>query len=152
MSEENALLGDSPDWAPDSPPVVADGGDDRDRPTEEPGAPDSLPKYLVDGVSKQDADTLRDLAAHATAVANWQEAERELEANAEHDTDTVPDEWDEDKWKQQLEEARAEADVSGRATLTTKTIDGRDYYYLQWRESDSTPSKYVAPVVPASNN
>ncbi|MEZ3118036.1 hypothetical protein RYH80_19130 [Halobaculum sp. MBLA0147] len=128
--------------------------DDTDCPTGEPDAPDSLPTYLVDGVSKQDADTLRELAAYATAMADWQEAEaqQKLESDAEHDTDTVPDAWDEDEWKQQLEEARAEADVSGQATLTTKTIDGHDYYYLQWRDGDSTPSKYVAPVVPASSN
>lgn len=134
--------------------LVSVKADDRDRPSEEPEAPDSLPKYLVDGVSKQDADTLRDLAAHATAMADWREAqaERELEANAEHDTNTVPDEWDKHEWEQQLEEARNEAEVSGRATLTTKTIDGRDYYYLQWREGDSTLSKYVAPVDPAGSN
>jgi hypothetical protein len=87
-------------------------------------------------------------------MADWQEteAQRELESTAEHDTDTVPNEWNEDEWAQRFEEAHAEVNASGRATLTTKSIDGRDYYYLQWREGDSTPSEYVAPVVPAGSD
>ncbi len=38
-----------------------------------------------------------------------------------------------------------------KGTLTTKHIDGRDYYYLQWRDGDTIHSQYVAPVSPASN-
>lgn len=35
-------------------------------------------------------------------------------------------------------------------TLTTKTIDEREYYYLQWREGEKVKSQYVAPVSPSS--
>jgi hypothetical protein len=31
-----------------------------------------------------------------------------------------------------------------------KTIDGREYYYLQWRQGDRVKNQYVAPVSPAS--
>ena len=59
--------------------------DDTDDPADEPDVPDSIPTYLVDGVSKQDTETLRDLVAYATAMADWQEteAQRELESTAE---------------------------------------------------------------------
>lgn len=65
----------------------------------------------------------------------------------------VPEEWDaedEDEWQEALEDAFEEADIPrSKGTLTTKTIDGRDYYYLQWREGDSVKSQYVAPVSPS---
>jgi hypothetical protein len=32
--------------------------------------------------------------------------------------------------------------------VTTKTIDEREYYYLQWREGEKVKSQYVAPVSP----
>jgi len=66
----------------------------------------------------------------------------------------TPERWgdeDEDEWREALEEAFEEAEISrSKGTLTTKTIDGRDYYYLQWREGDKVKSQYVAPVSPAS--
>ncbi|NLV08281.1 hypothetical protein GOC83_19370 [Haloarcula rubripromontorii] len=62
----------------------------------------------------------------------------------------TPDEWTEDEWDDQLAEAREKADIpASKGTLTTKTIDGRDYYYLQWREGDTVTSQYVGPVDPA---
>lgn len=33
-----------------------------------------------------------------------------------------------------------------RATLTTKTIDGNNYYYWQWREGDQVKSEYIGPT------
>jgi hypothetical protein len=39
--------------------------------------------------------------------------------------------------------------VPGRATLTTKTINGNDYYYWQWRAGDSIKSEYIGPVNPS---
>ncbi|EMA18794.1 hypothetical protein C442_14170 [Haloarcula amylolytica JCM 13557] len=30
-----------------------------------------------------------------------------------------------------------------------KTIDDREYYYLQWREGEQVKSQYVAPVGPS---
>jgi hypothetical protein len=63
----------------------------------------------------------------------------------------TPDNWnDEEDWREALEDAWKEADIPrGKGTLTTKTIDGRDYYYLQWREGDTVTSQYVGPVSPA---
>lgn len=63
----------------------------------------------------------------------------------------TPDEWDdEDEWRDAVEDAFEKADIEqSRGTLTTKTIDGCDYYYLQWREDNSVNSQYVAPVTPA---
>jgi hypothetical protein len=77
------------------------------------------------------------------------------EEDVERGTVDTPDEWDdeEDEWKEALEEAYEEADlVRSKGTLTTKTIDGRGYYYLQWREGDSVKSQYVAPVSPAGDD
>lgn len=33
-----------------------------------------------------------------------------------------------------------------QTTLTTKTIDGREYYYLKWWEDGSLKSQYVATI------
>lgn len=68
----------------------------------------------------------------------------------------APDEWDdeeeEDEWQDALDEAYEKADIPrGKGTLTEKTIDGRQYYYLQWREGDTVTSQYVAPVTPSSS-
>jgi len=62
----------------------------------------------------------------------------------------APDEWDDgEAWEEALEDAFEEADIPrSKGTLTTKTIDGRDYYYLQWREGEKVTSQYVAPVNP----
>ncbi|WP_135304796.1 hypothetical protein [Haloarcula amylovorans] len=62
----------------------------------------------------------------------------------------TPDEWDDDEWEEQLEDAREKAELPPpKGTLTTKTIDGRDYYYLQWRDGETIRSQYVGPVDPA---
>ena len=64
---------------------------------------------------------------------------------------TTPDEWESDEWEDALDEAFEKAEIpQSKGTLTTKTIDGRDYYYLQWREGDSVTSQYIAPVIPSS--
>lgn len=120
--------------------------------SDEPLPPESLPKYLREGAERQDPSTLRDLAAWAAELADYKkaEAERELE---ERSVDEQPEAWDEDEWEDQLEDARDEADIPpSKGTLTTKTIDGRDYYYLQWREGGKVRSQYVAPVSPAGSD
>jgi hypothetical protein len=65
-------------------------------------------------------------------------------------TPIAPDEWtgSEEEWEEAVIEARDKAGQWGKPSLTTKTIDGRDYYYLQWREGDRVSSQYVAPVDP----
>jgi hypothetical protein len=74
------------------------------------------------------------------------------EEDIEQGTVEAPDEWDdEDEWQEALEDAYENADIlRSKGTLTTKTIDGREYYYLQWREGDTVKSQYIAPVSPAS--
>lgn len=65
---------------------------------------------------------------------------------------TPPDEWTgtEQEWETAVNEARDKADAPrGRPTLTVKTIDDQDYYYLQWRDGESIKSQYVTPVDPA---
>lgn len=73
------------------------------------------------------------------------------EEDAERGTVEAPDGWDdEDEWQDALEEAYEEADIRRpKGTLTTKTIDDREYYYLQWRDGDKIRSQYIAPVSPA---
>ena len=63
----------------------------------------------------------------------------------------APEGWDdEDEWDERVEDAREEGDIPpGKGTLTTKTIDEREYYYLQWREGEQVKSQYVGPVSPS---
>ena len=122
---------------------------------EEPEPPSRLPKYLREGLQKQNVEDLRVVAEFAEELAAYREQrqQRALEANADRDVDDVPDEWDDDEWEDELEEAREKADLSEpKGTLTTKTIENRDYYYLQWREGDKIRSQYVAPVAPADSS
>ncbi|WP_336339646.1 hypothetical protein [Haloarcula brevis] len=77
------------------------------------------------------------------------EAATEPDDQATEQPDT-PEDWDEEDWEDQLAEAREKAEIpQTKGTLTTKTIDGRDYYYLQWRDGDSIKSQYIGPVDPA---
>ena len=107
-----------------------------------------------------DRDLAIDVAAHMAAAAEDLEAladrpvlgpETVYREDVERDTVDAPDEWEnEDEWREALDEAFNKADISrAKGTLTTKTIDDREYYYLQWREGDSVKSQYVAPVSPA---
>jgi hypothetical protein len=117
-----------------------------------PPSPDSVPKYIRDGLEKQDAATLRTISQYAEQLADYleEQAERDLKAASERATDEPPNDWDDEEWDDALEDAYDKADIpNSKGTLTTKTIDGRDYYYLQWREGDQVKSQYVAPVVPA---
>ncbi|MBX0288611.1 hypothetical protein [Haloarcula salinisoli] len=91
----------------------------------------------------------RDAIQHVeTLVAELERSTRE-ESSAE--AVERPDDWDDDEeWEDKLESAREKAGISAsKGTLTTKTINGREYYYLQWRDGDKVKSQYVAPVDPA---
>ncbi|MBX0325606.1 hypothetical protein EGH21_21520 [Halomicroarcula sp. F13] len=73
-----------------------------------------------------------------------------LEASEEEPDVETPDDWDDDEWDEAVDVAREKGDVpAGKGTLTMKTIDERDYYYLQWREGEQVKSQYVGPVEPA---
>lgn len=111
-----------------------------------PGPPEPIPQYLGDGLQKQSPETLEAIADYATRLAKAKRARLDAELEErEANVDDAPDEWDEGDWEKVLEDA----DAPPKATLTTKRIDGRDYYYYQWREGDSIISEYVAPVSPA---
>jgi len=78
--------------------------------------------------------------------------EKIYQEDIDRGTIEAPDEWDDDdeEWQEALDEAFEKAEVRrSKAALTTKTIDGRDYYYLQWRDGDRVQSQYVGPVSPA---
>lgn len=92
--------------------------------------------------------------AHEQAVAA---VDKLAEALGEDETNDgvpvqVPDKWADDKedWEEKIDMAYEAAEIPrSKVTLTTKTIDDRKYYYLQWREGEKVKSQYVAPVSPA---
>jgi len=91
----------------------------------------------------------RDAIEHVEALV--EKLDQSTQAETADDSVETPDDWDNDEeWKDKLEAAREKAAISAsKATLTTKTINGRGYYYLQWREGEKVKSQYVAPVDPA---
>lgn len=111
----------------------------------------------LSALERIDADTLDQDArdAHEQAVAAVDELAVALGDNNGADEAVAvdaPEEWadDEDEWDEKVEEAyEAAAIPHSKGTLTTKTIDDREYYYLQWREGEKVKSQYVAPVSPA---
>ena len=79
------------------------------------------------------------------------ELEKSTQVEMVDDSVQTPDNWDDDEeWEDKLEAAREKAAIAAsKGTLTTKSINGREYYYLQWREGEKVKSQYVAPVDPA---
>jgi hypothetical protein len=93
--------------------------------------------------------------AHEDAVAAVNELAVLLESDGgiedQNSVDT-PGEWadDEDDWDEKIANAYEQAEIPrSKGALTVKSIDDREYYYLQWREGDKVRSQYVAPVRPA---
>lgn len=102
---------------------------------------DTLPAELTEVYER----ALEDIEALCTGLETA--AQNDAQATEKPDT---PEEWEKDEWDDQLDAAREKAAIPPtKGTLTTKTIDGRDYYYLQWREGDTVTSQYVGPVDPA---
>jgi hypothetical protein len=106
-----------------------------------------------------DRDLALDVAADMVAAADDLDAlvddphlgpDTVNQVDVEHGETEPPEEWDSEEWNDALEDAFEKAEIPrSKGTLTTKTIDGRDYYYLQWREGDTITSQYVAPVNPS---
>lgn len=109
-----------------------------------------------------DGERVTQLAAQLTAAADDLAAvtadpslgpEKVYREDVERGTVGVPDDWDEEdeEWADALRDAFEKAEIPrSKGTLTTKTIDDREYYYLQWREGEKVKSQYVAPVTPKS--
>lgn len=57
----------------------------------QPAAPDWLPKYLADGIPKQDDETLRDIQAWINELLTYRQAvaTEEIEADADETVETV---------------------------------------------------------------
>ncbi len=91
----------------------------------------------------------RDATEHVEALVT--ELEKSTQGETSDDSVKIPNDWDDDEeWEDALESARQKAAISpSKGTLTTKTINRREYYYLQWREGKKVKSQYVAPVDPA---
>jgi hypothetical protein len=115
-----------------------------------PRPPDELPKYIVEGLARQDVKSLQLVEEYVGSMIEYkiQQAEDELDERA---TGRLDDDLDDDEFEQALEDAREDGDVPSGATVTVKTIDERDYYYYQWREGSDIRSKYIAPVSPAND-
>ena len=101
---------------------------------------DDAPKYIREGLTKQDPDTLRAIAERAQQLAEKKETllESKIEQRAV----------DESKHDVDLDEIDRDQAPAG-ATLVTKNIDDRDYYYWNWRADGTVKSEYIRPVNPA---
>ena len=111
-------------------------------PTPTPEPPASIPQYILDGLDRQDAQTLQEISHYAEDLAAAKEAaaEAELEDDDEvvredsEDVDDLPN------------------DVPTKASIVVKNINSNRYYYYQWREGSKVKSKYKAPVNPDSDD
>jgi len=86
---------------------------------------------------------------HVAALVS--ELEQSDQSGTADDSVETPDGWEDgEAWEDKVETAREKASIApSKGTLTTKTINGREYYYLQWRDGEKVKSQYVAPVDPA---
>ena len=100
-----------------------------------PRAPDAIAQYILDGLGRQDPETLRQIASHATELAAWKEAQ----SGAEMEEEDVSRE-------DSVDDSDRPEDVPAKASIVVKEINDNRYYYYQWREGDTVKSKYKAPV------
>ena len=56
--------------------------------------------------------------------------------------DNTPEGWTQEEWGKIIDDS----DAPPKATLTTKPIDGKEYYYYQWHSGGKVKSEYLAPV------
>jgi hypothetical protein len=105
--------------------------------TDQPTPPDDIAQYIIDGLSRQDAEDLRTIAGYAEQLAEW----RDVQAEAEDD------EQNEEIIQESSEDINERPDdVPGKASVVIKEINDNRYEYYQWREGDTVKSKYKAPA------
>ena len=106
-----------------------------------------IPKYIYEGLGKQSSETLEEIVDYAETLIKEKQSTRAREDEKRRRKSR--------KNKKALEE-RAVAtnpeeyeDVPGGAYVVIKEIDGRGYYYWQWREdNNSWGYQYITPVSP----
>lgn len=105
---------------------------DRD---DHPNPPDQLPEYVVKAIRRRKTkEELESVIRYAEALLEYRQQNLQPQGDADENTgdasiDNLP-----------------RNGAPERATLTTKPIDGREYYYWQWREDSEVKSAYIAPV------
>lgn len=126
--------------------------EDSDSPTEDPEEvyshhpkePDNLPDSLLARLKTLDEEELRAVSTFSLALAN----------TSNHDpTDTTVDNPAE-ATDVEIETyllnhyGKTELEAAEKAHYTVKNINGYDYFYWQWRDTDSgkIKSKYICPV------
>ncbi len=94
---------------------------------------------------------LEEIAAYATALAEWKRTKRALEVEEKRSQEAI-----DESELESLEERDLSTDPedyqnvpSSGAYITIKeTKPGYQYYYWQWREGESWKNEYIAPVSP----
>lgn len=106
---------------------------------QQPQPPDSLPKYLIEGLQKQSPAPLHDLARYARQLAEYKE--QQTQKQLEETTINRPEEV-----KELVDEEATPDGVPAKAGVTIKTINDNRYYYWQWRDGDKIRSEYIKPA------
>ena len=109
----------------------------------------ALERIDVEALEQDGHDAHEDAIAAVNELATLLESDDRVEDQNSVDTS---EEWadNEDDWVEKVADAYEQAEIPrSKGTVTVKSIDGREYYYLQWREGDKARSQYVAPVRPA---
>jgi hypothetical protein len=105
--------------------------------TETPDVPDDVPKYVADGLERQDSETLREIQDYVAELIEWQQREVEPEEVADDDEEIVG-----------VEEHE-------RGTVVSKMVPcGKDcegcphgpYEYLAYRDGGTVKTEYLGPV------
>ncbi|SEA40458.1 hypothetical protein SAMN04488065_3029 [Haloplanus vescus] len=108
---------------------------------EQPSPPDSLPKYLAEGLPKQNTETLREIQSYVKALIKYREQPV--------DTDELPE----------IAEPVDEPDESGKGTVVKEKVKCGDnsckcasgnpqdmhgpYFYRYYRDNGTMKSEYV---------
>ena len=115
---------------------------DPDAPASRPTPPDSLPQYVKEGVERQDADALRDLAEWAEQLAAWKGrdlAADDLEAEVGDDEELVD----------------VQDDGSGGTIVERMIPCGKSncstcphgpYKYRAYRDGNTVKTDYIGPA------